>query len=52
MHERVNKKHASREILSFKNSIYKGPFTKENMEHSHTERVNKHCQQVNFVKNI
>ena len=38
----LNKKHASRELLSFgvfKNFIYKG-----NVEHSQNERVKKHYQ--------
>ena len=35
----LNKKHASRELLSF--WVLKIPFTKENVEHSHTERVVK-----------
>ena len=35
------------EFLSFKNSIYK-----KDREYSQTERVKKHFQQINFVKNI
>ena len=32
--------------------VLKIPFTMENVEHSHTERVKKNYQQINFVKNI
>ena len=35
------------EFLSFKNSIYK-----KDREYSQTERVKKHFQRINFVKNI
>ena len=40
----LNKKHASRELLSF--SVLKIPFIKENVKHSQTERAKKRYQQI------